>query len=161
MNLYNRRRALVYKRSMTKITKFDLWSKRVPIIRIVFFMLFKNSFQNLCLRISINIYFNRERNARLHGRNFPVGFRFSTRVFQRRRVPDWHLRITDIRVVSHISKFGDASKSPVGDTASSAGDAESPSGDAHPPYSHSHLLQETPHLQIEGHVTLLFRMTTI
>jgi len=33
------------------------------------------------------------------------------------------------RVVSHIPKFGDARKSPVGDTASPAGDAASPSGD--------------------------------
>jgi hypothetical protein len=65
--------------------------------------------------------------------------------------------------VSHIPKFGDASKSPSGDTASPAGDAASLSGDAvvahwrciisfrdaHPPHSH-------PHLQIPGYVTLLF-----
>jgi hypothetical protein len=31
--------------------------------------------------------------------------------------------------VSHIPKFGDASKSPLGDTSSPAGDAESPAGD--------------------------------
>jgi hypothetical protein len=73
------------------------------------------------------------------------------------------------RVVSHIPKFGDASKSPVGDTASPAGDAASPSGDAvvsrwrciisfrdaHPPHSHPHVPQEMPHLQIAGYVTLL------
>jgi len=61
--------------------------------------------------------------------------------------------------VSYIPKFGDASKSPVGDAASPAA---SPSGDAvishwrciisfrdaHPPYSH-------PHLQSAGYVTLL------
>jgi hypothetical protein len=80
-------------------------------------------------------------------------------------------------VVSHIPKFGDASKSPAGDTASPARDAASPSGDAvvshwrciisfrdaHAPHSHSHLPQETPHLpremwshlQIAGYVTLL------
>ncbi len=81
------------------------------------------------------------------------------------------------RVVSHIQKFGDASKSPVGDTASPAGDAASSSGDtvvshwrciisfqdAHPPHSHPHLLQEIPHLPREmwshlrsaGYVALL------
>ncbi len=66
-------------------------------------------------------------------------------------------------VVSHIPKFGDASKSPVGDTVSPAGDAPCPSGDAvvyqwrciisfrdaHPPHSHPHILQETPHLPWE------------
>ncbi len=35
-----------------------------------------------------------------------------------------------LRVVSHIPKFGDASKSPAGDTASPVGDAASPSDDA-------------------------------
>jgi hypothetical protein len=72
--------------------------------------------------------------------------------------------------VSHIPNFGNASKSPAGDTASSAGDAASPSGDA--VVSHwrciisfrdEHLAQETPHLpqemwshiQIAGYVTLL------
>jgi hypothetical protein len=59
-------------------------------------------------------------------------------------------------VVSHIPKFGDASKSPAGDTTSLAGDAASPSGDAvvshwrfiisfrdaHPPHSHPHLPRE-------------------
>jgi hypothetical protein len=44
-----------------------------------------------------------------------------------------------LRVVSHIPKFGDASKSPSGDTASPAGDASSLSGDAHPPHLHPHL----------------------
>jgi hypothetical protein len=79
--------------------------------------------------------------------------------------------------VSHIPKFGDASKSPAGHTASPAGEAASPSEeavvshwrciiyfrDAHPPHSHPHLPQETPHLpqemwshlQIAGYVTLL------
>jgi hypothetical protein len=83
----------------------------------------------------------------------------------------------DFRVVSHIPKFGDASKSSAGDTVSPAGDAASPSGDAvvsywrciisfrdaHPSHSHPHLLQETPdlpremcsHLQVAGYVTLL------
>ncbi len=57
------------------------------------------------------------------------------------------------RVVSHIPKFGDASKFLSGDTASTAGDATSLSGDAivshwrciisfrdaHPPHLHPHL----------------------
>jgi hypothetical protein len=85
--------------------------------------------------------------------------------------------------VSHIPKFGDASKSPVGDTASAAGDAASPSGDtvvfhwrciisfrdAHPRHSHPHLPEETPHLpremwshlQIAGYVTLLIPLIDI
>ncbi len=83
-----------------------------------------------------------------------------------------------VRVVSQIPKFGDASKSPAGDTASPARDAsKSPAGDtaspardaafpsgdavvshwrciisfrdAHPPHSHPHLPQETPHLPRE------------
>jgi hypothetical protein len=80
-------------------------------------------------------------------------------------------------VVSHIPKFGDASKSPVRDTASPVGDAASPSEDAvvshwrcisyfrdtHPPHSHPHLPREIrrllrqmwSHLQITGYVTLL------
>ncbi len=80
--------------------------------------------------------------------------------------------------MSHIPKFGDASKSPAGDTVSLAGDAAFPSGDAvvshwrciksfrdaHPAHSHPYLPQETPHLpremyshlQIAGYVTLLF-----
>ncbi len=79
--------------------------------------------------------------------------------------------------MSHIQKFGDARKSPVGDTGSPAGDAASPSRnavvshwrciisfrDAHPPHSHPNLPQETPHLpremwshlQSAGYVTLL------
>jgi hypothetical protein len=87
------------------------------------------------------------------------------------------------RVVSHIPKFGDASKSPVGDTASPAGDATSPSGDAvvshwrciiffrdaHSSHSHPHLLLETPHLpremwshlQSAGYVTLLIPLIVI
>jgi hypothetical protein len=74
------------------------------------------------------------------------------------------------RVVSHIPKFGDASKSPVEDTASPAGDAASPSEDAvvshwrcisyfrdtHPPHSHPHLPQEMwSDLEIAGYMTLL------
>ncbi len=64
-----------------------------------------------------------------------------------------YLYRTMARVVSHIPKFGDASKSPSGDTASPTGDAASLSGDAvvshwrciisfrdaHPPHSHPHL----------------------
>ncbi len=56
-------------------------------------------------------------------------------------------------IVSHIPKFGDASKSPSGDTTSPAGDAASLSRDAvvshwrpiisfrdaHPPHSHPYL----------------------
>jgi len=58
--------------------------------------------------------------------------------------------------VSHIPKFGDASKSPSEDTASPAGDAASLSGDAHSPHSHPHLPWEMWwHLQIAGYVTLL------
>jgi hypothetical protein len=66
------------------------------------------------------------------------------------------------RVVSHIPKFGDARKSPAGDAASPSGDAVVSHWrciisfrDTHPPYSHPHLLQETPHLQSAGYVTLL------
>ncbi len=62
----------------------------------------------------------------------------------------------ELREVSHIPKFGDASKSPVGDTASPAGDAASPSEDA--VVSHWRCIisfRETPHLQSAGHVTLL------
>ncbi len=81
-------------------------------------------------------------------------------------------KFVTVRVVSHIPKFGDASKSPVRDTASPAGDAASPSEDAvvshwrcisyfrdaHPPHSHPHLLWEMRlHLQITGYVTLLDR----
>ncbi len=39
------------------------------------------------------------------------------------------MNIIYLRVVSHIQKFGDVSKSPVGDTASLAGHAVSLSGD--------------------------------
>jgi hypothetical protein len=68
-----------------------------------------------------------------------------------------------LRVVSHIPKFGDASKSPAGDTASPSGDAVVSHWrciisfrDAHPPQETPHLPREMwSHLQITGYVTLL------
>jgi hypothetical protein len=82
-----------------------------------------------------------------------------------------------VRVVSQIPKFGDASKSPAGDTASPARDAAFPSGDAvvshwrciisfrdaHPPHSHPHLPQETPHLPREmcSHLQIARYMTLL
>jgi hypothetical protein len=82
----------------------------------------------------------------------------------------WRFYELSIGVVSHIRKFGDASKSLEGDTAPAAGDSVVSHWrciisfrDAHPPHSHPHLPQETPHLpremcshlQIAGYVTLL------
>jgi hypothetical protein len=54
------------------------------------------------------------------------------------------------RVVSYIPKFGDASKSPVGDAVVSHWRCIISFRDAHPPHSH-------PHLQSAGYVTLLSR----
>jgi hypothetical protein len=61
-----------------------------------------------------------------------------------------------IGVVSHVPKFGDASKSPSGDAVVSHWRCIISFRDAHPPRSHPHLPQETPHLQIARYVTLLF-----
>jgi len=65
--------------------------------------------------------------------------------------------LENFRVVSHIPKFGDASKSPSENTASPAGDAVSLSGDV--VVSHWRCIisfrDAHPHLQIAGYVTLL------
>jgi hypothetical protein len=60
-----------------------------------------------------------------------------------------------VRVVSHIPKFGDASKSPAGDSASLAGDAAFTSGDSSSPLvmriprTHIHISRRRRHISRE------------